>query len=434
MKHFFKQYNCLKKLPASAQDEPALNILAMPIPDSLNACHQAAKAAPNLPLASRPVGAPPRVPAAPVRPYLDTATGQPTKLVQSFGFAQQGWINHEATEQSAPAPTSGIDATPVFSQAGARFAALDEQVINPAHRCHTLVTRWSTRPRETPVENLRYGNFMADSVEQAAHDLSSGKFDNLDQLWYHARRARLDSFLIQKQVDTPNQLVGEDAMFFKNVGLGRHGLPLTTPITGRYGYIKDSVESRVREVFRSGTNAVPNQWVFGELTLYHNTFSKRWGSGTYQLRIAAPGKPAIQKQQPVHWNINTREVTGTLSDFDGSSTVRDLVNSMMVEALTAANFGKTFSHAQAQTSITQALQATGREDILDHAFKAYWTLVVSAPDARGSAAKSHYVLQSILLAKGIDLPPAVAGLAPDLEAMSRTQSAWVARAREVFNL
>ena len=433
MKPFFNQSNFLGKLSVSAQDEPALNTPAMPIPVSPHARLEAYKAALNLPSALRPIGAPPRVPAVPVRRQLDTAAKQPPKLAQSFEFAQQRWIGHEFIEPSVPAPTSSIDATPVFSQAGARFATLDEQVINPAHRCHTLVTRWSTGPRETPAENLRYGNFMADSVEQAAHDLSSGKFDNLDQLWHHARRARLDSFLVQKQVDTPNQLVGEDATFFKNLGLGRDGSPLTTPMTGRYGYIKDSVESCVREVFRSGTNTVPNQWVCGELTLYHNTFSERWGPETYQLRIAAPGTPPVGKQRPVHWDIDTQGVTGTLSDFDGSFTVC-LVNPLVIEALTTVGFGETFSHAQVQTSITQALQATGREDILNHAFKAYWTLVASAPDARGSAAKSHYVLQSILLAKGIDLPPAAAGLAPDLEAMSCTQSAWVARARGVFNL
>ena len=277
---------------------------------------------------------------------------------------------------------------------------------------------------------------MANSVKQAAHDLSSGRIDNLDQLWHCARQARLDSFLVQKQVATPDQLMGEDADFYRHAGAQRHGLPLNTPIMARYGYIKHAIYSRVQEVLRSGTKISPNEWTCGSLALFYNTLDLTSGPNTYQLRISAPYRPPPGKQQRILWNIDTEKSTGTPQDFESAAsvTVRELVNPMVLDAVTAENFVNTYSYAQAQKSITQALQASGRDEILDHAFEAYWTLVVAAPDARGSAAKSHYMLQTILLAKGIDLPPARPGLAPDLEAMSRARDAWLLRAREVFDV
>ncbi len=43
-------------------------------------------------------------------------------------------------------------------------------------------------------------------------------------------------------------------------------------------------------------------------------------------------------------------------------------------------------------------------------------------------------LQPAPPSKGIELPPAVAGLAPDLEAMSRSLDDWLKVARQTFGL
>ncbi len=483
MKHPSKQVNCRVSPIVSTQVPLTLHQPVEPVPDSPKNKRQSAKAALNsLPTACLP-GAPPRRPMVPTRlnremvpslqPQLPSlfalegeteidgeiyrpvvalpVNGNYAGRAISTGIAKQGLLRTELSNLLPRADSrdacldpplaqakraAPIDAAPVFSTPTIHFAPLDRQVIDPAHRHHTLVTRWDFLPRETSSESARYGSFMATSIERAAHALSSGQIVNLDQLWHRARDARLDSILVQKQVASPDDLSVEDTAFFRSVGTERYGVPLTTPMTGRYGYIKQSIIARVKEVFRNGTNAETNRWVAGDLTLFHNTAEKKRGTGTYQLRIATPSEPDINMHPPMLWDIDTGADSGTITDFDRSEdvTIGYLVNPMVDEALSTDRFALTFSHAQAQTSILQALQATDRDAILDHAFAAYWTLVVAAPDARGSAAKSHYVLQSVLLAKGIDLPPAGAGLAPDLEAMSRSRSAWQVRAREVFGL
>lgn len=152
------------------------------------------------------------------------------------------------------------------------------------------------------------------------------------------------------------------------------------------------------------------------------------------MYISAPESRNGGPRLEAAWSFEIHESRGEPSDFAKHSAISDtkLHNRVWEVSPDAVCFVETHVYRQANALFVSALKATERSDILDRAFEGYWNLVVAAPDIRGSAAKSHYVLHSILLAKGIELPPAQKGLAPDLEAMSRTRDAWVVHARKVF--
>ena len=71
-------------------------------------------------------------------------------------------------------------------------------------------------------------------------------------------------------------------------------------------------------------------------------------------------------------------------------------------------------------------------------------MVRYAPVVRGTAARAHWMLHTMLLSKGLLLPPAKSHIAPDLEAMTEPHDIFVARAlddifvsdsdRKVFDL
>jgi hypothetical protein len=124
------------------------------------------------------------------------------------------------------------------------------------------------------------------------------------------------------------------------------------------------------------------------------------------------------------------------SDDEGKdpSTVRMFARALVNPSGDNVEFSDTPHFHVTEQAMHNALTATNDDDILKSAFEMYRNLTIATPDMRGTAAKAHYVLQSVLLAKGIDLPPAVPGLAPDLEAMTRTHTQWINDAPKIFGI
>ena len=329
-----------------------------------------------------------------------------------------------------------------------------------------MVTRWENNPRESDEENRIYGTFMANSIEKTAADLSSGEIGNLSQLWARARQARVESFLVQKKASKPEDLGNSlDQDYYRLASAERAPSTLTTGIgeLGRYGYIHPAIHARLKAIgqkehqtrkLSDPTEAGPAyaEWIDGDYKLVQCPANNRTDDagenesvfGEYMLMVASPENPPseeVNSRSMVLWSFQVGDVKSASGNFEQSDSGNfedtflykvKLHNVMVPDDET--RFVDTKAYARTNASFANALKATDRSEILDHAFEGYWNLVVAAPDARGSAAKSDYVLRSILLAKGIDLPPARAGLAPDLEAMSRSRPAWVQHARSVFDI
>jgi hypothetical protein len=347
------------------------------------------------------------------------------------------------------------DPVTVFQHPDVRFAAPEQQRIDRDCKQLTLVTRWADSPRESLAENISYGYYMASSIENTAADLSNGKIGNTLQLWERARDARIESFLMQKRAEGPADLRDpRDIEFIRHAGIERVEATLLTWMHGRYDYIASRIHDQAKTIVTEGkqvrklSDQVEGEkpyanWVHGDMHLVYvpqenAVTEEEMQFGSYALKIAAPMDHGSenQKQDPrmlALWSFEVKGARGESNDFK-NPFVKDLrLHNMIGEARTE-RFVETEAYAQTNAAFTNALKATERSEILDHAFEGYWHLVVAAPDHRGSAAKSHYALQSILLAKGINLPPAREGLAPDLEAMSSTRGAWLLRAREVFGI
>lgn len=338
------------------------------------------------------------------------------------------------------AAAAAVDRQAVFSQDNPVFAPREKQVIDPAHRLLTLVTRWKDFSRESRTENERYANYMANSIRKTAGDLSAGRIDNLDQLWSRARQERQRSFIIQKNAGSPDQLTEQDAPFYFQAGRSRQGHAITTMMIGRYAYIVEPVRATAERLLAAPASRSRTVWKSGDLTLFRSTERRQVGTGDYLLRIArrSDSGPGAGKDGglEISWHIKTSANTGSVADLQDVEDIHLLVleNPQVDHDVENPGFAQSAIYSHVQDTVRNALGATDRQAILTHGFDAYWNLVAAAPDERGSAAKSHYVLQSILLAKGIDLPPARAGLAPDLEAMSRSLDDWLAHAPAVFGL
>lgn len=450
MKLVPKLLACLGKSPHTMDDDRLSSDAADALPKAQPTKRQTARTAVNLP--------PIRGQRASSSTGTESSTGTSTIRAGAFTCSGAAPVNvlpaavksTAAAALSATECAAGDDPVKVFQHPDISFAAPAQQRIHPDHKPLALVTRWQYLSRESAEENLCYGNFMAGSIEKTAADVSSGEIGNLSQLWGRAREARLESFLLQKNASTPDDLSTEWSRgFYKDAGRERIADSLRTKIEVRYCYIEDQIVGKARAVLEKGkqtrmlSDSVDGEqshanWDDGDSRLTYIPGNEGDGPVDYVLRISAPKIPGSENQREdsrltAIWHINAEGTRDDPSDLS-RLWVNEISINNVIDGGSTKSFAETDAYRQTNAAFTNALKATERSEILDHAFEGYWNLVVAAPDHRGSAAKSHYVLQSILLAKGIDLPPAREGLAPDLEAMARTRPDWLLHARDVFGI
>lgn len=337
-------------------------------------------------------------------------------------------IGMHARQPAAPVTT------PAFSLMQPHFATAATRIMRAVSRAATPLTSGDNAQHERLLANQRYAKCIANAVFHAAEDLANGAIDNLEQLWQLAQVAIRQGFLAQKGVDTDDALTGADTVFYQRLGMERRGLWLETQIDRRHALVRKVIQQRSAALFGYPVKGSANEWSYGGRRLVFEPHPGEPRDGQYRLEVNLPGPATEACSLPVIWKFVTVPSSGKATDFGSTDRIAcmTLVNSNAEADLAATRFSQTAAYVDAQSAFQRAFWTNEPDAILRHAYEAYWRLVRAAPDMRGSAAKACFVLQSALLAKGIDLAPVRPGVAPDLEAMACTLAEWMAHAPKVF--
>jgi len=393
---------------------------------------------------------------------VDSATAHPTPISATLADSASGVASHEravggvprraaAPPPRRPSPAARL-AFPLFlgdpesGLATARpwdlgaLAGHPAARISPQHRERTLTVLWPSDPAYSPETNRAYGLATADAIERTAGMIRSGKIPNVYLLWGEARAARLRAFLAGKQPDAAIPVarnLDPDARREFAAFERERTLEAKTPMIERYAYIEPEIRARVTEIL-SSVGRVLGPGEFGAALAASVSEEGVRRNGYVLRKFGNPEAPAARDYvlEIPHRvaGYSGDEIVGVRWRFDaGPDGIEHL---QLANAMTYHHRDPAVAMKHIPDQIGDLLQRTlaAEDDAAahDHAFAAYWHLVNAAFDERGSAAKSHYVVQAVLLARGIALAPAVRGRSPDLEALARTLDDWLRVAPQIF--
>lgn len=174
-----------------------------------------------------------------------------------------------------------------------------------------------------------------------------------------------------------------------------------TPLAGEYSYIKDRYSQR-------------SDGVLEPSPLPDIADSRR-----FTLTDQIDGRPITLTSIVVSTDPNTDRTA------EQYSSLRDIG----MDALAEPHYIEHTGVEEAQRVMTHAESLFGRAtdsslskpDTVRTLGELHWWMANAMPDERGSAAKAELTVRSIAQSRGIDLPPFVSGVVPDLEAMTTSR-------------
>jgi hypothetical protein len=307
-----------------------------------------------------------------------------------------------------------------------------------------LVTRWEHSPYYDRKQNDFFALRSAQDIEKVARKIRDGAVTTFDQLWKMARASRIAT-LTKRERKWHTR-----AVEFESFARCRNSARVLS-MQGQYGYIirnlDDQFKSIVRDMDCAAQEQEDDEYYYYRYLRDLEENEKRKPKDDSNLSTSASGRhitiseTGSSKIMAVLWQDppgalvgDSSRVTKSMGHF--KMEVSPLCRSNWLlwhEDIDQETYTKTVLKIHQQYQ--EALAATTPEKTLKEAFRAYRTSVRAMLDERGTAAKSHFCLQSILLSRGIVLSPAKEGLAPDLECFASTEDEWVNdRAWTIFQI
>ncbi len=266
------------------------------------------------------------------------------------------------------------------------------------------VARWPDRAhnREDEPRQQAYGRSFWSVTRDAGSQLAQGRIRSLRELWTYAQ-------------DWRGSMVpaGDRSDFGLGSQRREHGVASSdmTPLVGPYAYISNRCKQR--------SDGVP---------AYPERHSKR-----YSIRDAIDEKPIALTSVTIRtqWDEASAIQYGQACRR-GEHWPPGGPPPLRINHTSVANAQRIMDHAESLFSrvlnplIPQA-------DALATLGELHWWLSHAMPDTRGSAAKAELCVRSLAQARGMDLPPFKPGFVPDLEAMIRPRTEYVAGYASAFS-
>lgn len=341
--------------------------------------------------------------------------------------------------------------------------------VSGQERDFTLITRWAEGAVFNDEVNLKYANSMHDSAVHFCEKLANNSETlSFKHLWRDSLTARRDAASTSKQA-----LHGDYFVKIGTTGSAR------TPLNGRYFYILEKLKPLILE--KVDNNFISNK-------SYRETGSLMLSfSSSYLLAFNKANIPV--SSSTLFENINDCVHYLELMDPMSFKGVNQLFSQIILKLKTNEPFAEALIHrcvddhfaflCQGDSGYANHLSQMTPPDKIQNQMKAFFTRVLTpsiktfpptrdffssvklkcdkfchekdlsracalalsvyhdmvrfAPVVRGTAARAHWMLHTMLLSKGLLLPPAKPHIAPDLEAMTEPHDVFVARALdEIF--